>query len=167
MINFEFLAIFWDFCPEFLCLSLLGGFNHHQSREVAWGPGGAGREHHHRPDRQASWVPHTHSDIESEPDSQRRWFLAALVRTIPSIPRLQRPVSPATDSPEVRLHIVMVHKSASKSLVVPRLLCGPWVRVSVVPHLRRGWTGWTEQVGTHPRILMIIKIPDNFLERKT
>ena len=117
--------------------------------------------------RSPGFVSPPHSDIESEPDSQRRWFLAALVRTIPSIPRLQRPVSPVTDSPEVLVHVVMVHKSASKSLIVPRLLCGPWVRVSVVPHLCRGWTGWTEQVGTHPRIIMIMKLPDNYLERKT
>ena len=117
--------------------------------------------------RSPGFVSPSHSDIESEPDSQRRWFLAALVRTIPSIPRLRRPVSPATDSPEVLVHVVMVDKSASKSLVVPRLLCGPWVRVSVFPHLRRGWTGRTEQVGTRPRILMIMKIPHNYLERNT
>ena len=48
----------WVFWSENLsCSSLLGGgLPHHHGREAAWGPWGAGREHHHRPNCQTSWV---------------------------------------------------------------------------------------------------------------
>ena len=87
---------------------------------------------------------------------QRRWYPGALARIIPSTHPLQKQVFPVMASPEVftRHNMWNYHylswcytsliydvKSDIWKMVWPRLLCRSGVRVSVVPHLRRGRPG--------------------------
>ena len=81
-----FLATARHWPDNFSWFSLLGGWTNHQSWEAAWGSGGAGREHHHRPHCQTPWVFFSHTS------NLKKWTGKLTEEVIPGSPGEDYPI---------------------------------------------------------------------------